>query len=105
MLKKIKANYFSVPVKKELDNGKAVTQKLKFIDSFRIISTPLSQLVDSLSEIYSRKCRDKNCKSECEFKGLKNNILFYNYKECRKKAVETNKWINLKVPKYMQIFQ
>ena len=33
--------------------------------------TSLSKLVDNLSEIYSKKCRDKNCKSECEFKGLK----------------------------------
>ena len=26
---------FSVPIKKELDNGKTITYKLKFIDSFR----------------------------------------------------------------------
>ena len=39
---------------------------------------------DNSSEIYSKKCGAKNCKSECEFKGLKNNKLSYNYKESRK---------------------
>ena len=29
--------------------------------------TSLSKLVNNLFEIYSKKCRDKNCKSECEF--------------------------------------
>ena len=28
---------FSVPVKKELDNGKTVTYKIRFTDSFRFI--------------------------------------------------------------------
>ena len=46
---------FSVPIKKELDNGKTITYKLKFIDSFRIISTSLSSLVDNLSEIYKKR--------------------------------------------------
>ena len=30
---------FSVPIKKECDNGKTITHKLKFIDSFRFMST------------------------------------------------------------------
>ena len=77
---------FSVPIKKELDNGKTITYKLKFIDSFRFMSTSLSNLVDNLCEIYCKKCRDKSRKSECEFKRLKNNKLSYNYKECRKKS-------------------
>ena len=54
---------FSVPIKKELDNSKTITYKLKFIDSFRFMSTSLSSLVDKLSEIYRKKSRDKNCKS------------------------------------------
>ena len=29
------------------------------------------------------KCYDKNCKSECEFKGVKNDELFYDCKKCR----------------------
>ena len=79
---------FSVTIKKELDNSKTVTCKLNFIDSFRFMSTSLSKLVDNLSEIYSKKCRDKNCKSECEFEGLKNNKLSCNCKECRKKQLK-----------------
>ena len=64
---------------------KYVTYKLKFVNSFRFTSISLSNLVDSLSEICSKICRDKNWKSKREFKGLKNNKLSYNYKECRKK--------------------
>ena len=41
---------FSVPIKKELDYGKSVKCKIKFIDSFRFMSTSLSKLVKYLSE-------------------------------------------------------
>ena len=78
---------FSVPIKKELDNGKTITYKLKFIDSFRFMSNSLSKLVDNLTEIYSKICSDKSCKSECKFKRLTNNKLSYNCKECRKKQL------------------
>ena len=46
--------YFSVPIKKESDNGKTTTYKLDLIDSFRFMSTSLSKLVDNLSEVGSR---------------------------------------------------
>ena len=59
---KIQEKYinFSVPIKKELNNDKTITYKLKFIDSFRFMSTSLSSLVDNVSEIHSEKCRNKN---------------------------------------------
>ena len=76
---------FSVPIKKELDNGKTITYKLKFIDSFRFMSTSLSSLVDNLSEICNKKCIYKSCKSVCEFIEFKNNRLRYNCYECKKK--------------------
>ena len=41
---------FSVPIKKELKNGKTITYKTKFIDSFRFMSNCLSNLVHNLSE-------------------------------------------------------
>ena len=47
----------SVPTEKELDNGKTITYKLKFIDSFRFMSTSLPTLVNNLSEIYSKDCK------------------------------------------------
>ena len=48
---------------KKPGNGKTITYKLKFIDSFRFMSTSLSSLVDNLSEKrHSDNC--KNYKSE-----------------------------------------
>ena len=49
---------FWVPIKKELDNNKIITYKLKFIDSFRFMSTSLSNLVHNLSEIYKKECKE-----------------------------------------------
>ena len=46
---------FSVPIKKEHDNGKTTTYKLKFIDSCRFMQSPLSNLVDNLSEINNKE--------------------------------------------------
>ena len=83
---KIQKKYitFSVTIKKELDNSKIIAYKLKFIDSFRFMSTSLSNLVDNLSKICNKKCIDKNCKSECEFIKLKNNRLQYKWCGCKK---------------------
>ena len=54
---------FSVPIKKQLDNEKTVPYKLKFIDSFRFMSTSLSSLLNNLSDgLYNDKCTDrKSC--------------------------------------------
>ena len=77
----------SVLIKKELDNGKTITYKLKFVDSFRFVLSSLSSLVDKLSEIYNKKCRDKNCKSMCDFIGLKNKKLHNKCNECEKRQL------------------
>ena len=88
---------FSVPIKKELDNGKTITYKLKFIDSFRLMAYKLWKLVDNLSEIYkeeSKTCMEKRkIKSKRDFIGFKNNKLNYKCKECRK-MFNVNEWIN-----------
>ena len=46
---------FSVPLEKE-DDGK-ITYKLKFINSYRFMSTLLSNLVDNLSGVYDKECK------------------------------------------------
>ena len=52
----------SVQIKKELENGKTITYKIKFIDSFRYMSSLVSSLVDNLSEgLHNGKCT--YCKS------------------------------------------
>ena len=57
---------FPVPIKKQLDNGKTVTYKLKFIDSFRFMSTSLSILINNLSDgLYNDKCI--HCKSYLDY--------------------------------------
>ena len=50
---------FSVQIKKELENGKTITYKIKLLDSFKYISSLLSCLVDHLSEgLHNDKCTD-----------------------------------------------
>ena len=56
---------FSVPIEEELANGKTITHKLKFIDSFRFMSSKLSELINNLSEIYSKECR--GCKERKKY--------------------------------------
>ena len=45
-------NTFSVTIKKECDNGKIITHKLKLIDSFRFMPTSLSERVDNMSGVF-----------------------------------------------------
>ena len=74
---------FSVPIKKELDNGKTITYKIKFIDSFRFMSSSLSNLVDNLSEgLYFDKCID--CKSCLDYMLVKDDQLVFRCFGCKK---------------------
>ena len=48
----------STPVKKKCDNGETIACKLRFIDSFRFMSTSLSELLDNMSgNLNSIKCK------------------------------------------------
>ena len=97
---------FSVPIKKECDNSKT-TYKLKYIDSFRFMSTSLSELVGITSGIFnSIEC--KSCieniriNSECCFVGLKNNRLIYKCKEFKE---EWKRPINKLIEIFPSIYQ
>ena len=57
----------SVPIKKKCYDGKTITYKLRFIDSFRFMSTSLSELVDNMSGIFnSIECKSCIENNRCE---------------------------------------
>ena len=58
---------FSVPIKKTIDNKDLeINYKIKFIDSYRFMSSSLSKLLDNLSEgIHNNKCSD--CESTLDY--------------------------------------
>ena len=58
---------FSVPIKKKIDNKDLeITYNIKFIHSYRFMSSSLSKLVDSLFEgIHNNKCSD--CESNLDY--------------------------------------
>ena len=64
---------FSVPINKEIKNKNKIIEiryKIKFIDSFRFMSTSLSKLVDNLSEgLHNNRCVD--CKSYLDYMIIK----------------------------------
>ena len=73
---------FSVTIKKELDNSKTITYKLKFIDIFRFILTSISGLVDNLSDrFHCDKCIDSN--SSLEYMITRDDQLKFRYFECK----------------------
>ena len=97
---------FSLPISKELDIGKAIKYRLKFIDSFTFVSTSLSSLVDNFSEIYkkeSKVCEERRkIKSVCNFIRLNNNNLNYECKECKKRSLKP---VNELIKKFPNAYQ
>ena len=74
---------FSVPIKKELDNGKTISYKLKIIDNYRFMSSSLSNLADNFSDgLHNNKCI--NCKSFLDYMVFKDDQLTFRCFECKK---------------------
>ena len=98
---------FSVPIKKECDDGKTITSKLRFINSFRFRLISLLELVDNMFGIFNniecKSCIDKiKSNSECCFVELKNNRLIYKCKECKE---ERKRPINELIENFPSIYQ
>ena len=77
---------FSVPLKKKIENKNLeITYKIKFIDSFRFVSSSsLSKLVDNLSEgIHNNKCADS--KSNLDYIKTKNEKLILECYNCKQR--------------------
>ena len=73
---------FSVPLKKKIKNKDIeITYKIKFIDSYRFMSSSLSELVDNLSEgIHNNIC--VNCNSRLYYIKIKNKELLLKCFNC-----------------------
>ena len=77
---------FSVPLKKEIKNKNKIieiTYKIKFIDSYRFMSTSLSKLVDNFSEGLHNN-RSVDCKSCLDYMKTKDEKLIFRCFICKK---------------------
>ena len=74
---------FSVPIKKKIENKNLeITYKIKFIDSYRFMSSSLSKLVHNLSEgIHNNK--RTNCESCLDYVKTKNEKLLLKCFNCK----------------------
>ena len=74
---------FSAPIKKKIENKNIeITYKIKFIDSFRFMSSSLSKLVDNLTEgLHNNKRLD--CKSCLDYIKPKNEKLIPKSFNCK----------------------
>ena len=103
---------FSVPLKKKIE----ITYKIKFIDSFRFMSSSLSKLVDNLSEgIHNNKCAD--CKSNLDYIKTKNEKLILECYNCKqryrkkfnkeliKRFASTNEFCNNNLNKFILLLR
>ena len=76
---------FKALFNKQCKNGKKVTYKLKFIDSFRFTLDSLQNFVDNLTEL--NKCGE--CSKECSNYKRRNNLLIYRCNKCKKRSYKS----------------
>ena len=74
---------FSVPIKKKIENKNIeITYKIKFVDSYRFMSMPLSKPIDNLSEgLHNDTCI--NCESCLDYIKTKNEKLILKCFNCK----------------------
>ena len=74
---------FSAPIKKKIQNKDIeITYKIKFINSYRFMSSSLSKLFDNLSEgLHNNKCLD--CESCLDYMKTKNEKLILKCFNCK----------------------
>ena len=74
---------FSAPIKKKIENKDIeITYKIKFIDSYRFMSSSLSKLIDNLSEgLHNNKCL--GCESCLDYIKTKNEKLTLKCFNCK----------------------
>ena len=79
-----------MPIKREItkkdkdgnDKTTKVSYKLKFIDSYRFMSSSISNLVDNLSDgLHNDRCID--CKSCLDYMTIKDEQLIFTCFECK----------------------
>ena len=95
-----------VPLKKEKNDGKFITYKLKFIVSFRFTNGSLSDLVDNLSEMNKQECTKckerKNLPIDCKHISYASNRLIYKCNECKNKSYKP---ITLLIERFPNTYQ
>ena len=75
---------FSVPIKKESNEDNTIIYRIKFIDSFRFMSTSLSNLVDNLSERIINDGKCGSCGSNLEYIAIrKSGRLLFECFDCK----------------------
>ena len=82
---------FSVPIKKEPNEDDTMIYRIKFIDSFRFMSTSLSTLVHNLSNKIIENGKCKNCDCCLEYvKIRKKGELIFECFNCKRRYLKRN---------------
>ena len=78
---------FTVPFKKDINNYRLITYRLKFIDSFRLFASSLSNLVNNLVDQLYSKC--SHCNNLLHYMLFKNNQIVFRCFECKKNIIKS----------------